>query len=91
MIQSCCSFLAGVRHKGGTATVSYLSHDVGLTAGVTVLLQTARVARRSSAVRHLVGRVADRQAALEVHCELRQALRDGACATNRKINNKLSV
>lgn len=60
-----------------SSRVSYLSHDVSLTASVTVLLQIARVTHGSSAVCHLAGRVADRQAALEVHRQLRQALWDG--------------
>lgn len=60
----------------GCSSASYLSHDVSLTPSVTVLLQIARVPSASSAVRHLAGRVADRQAALEVHRQLRKALRD---------------
>lgn len=54
--------------------VSYLPHDVSLTASVTVLLQIARVTHGSSAVRHLAGRIAHRQAALEVNSQLSQAL-----------------
>lgn len=61
---------------GRSSSVTHLSHDVSLTASVTVLLQIAGVTRGSSAVRHLAGRVADRQAALEVHRQLSQALWD---------------
>lgn len=67
-----------------SSSVSYLSHDVSLTASVTVQLQIARVTHGSSAVRHLTGRVADRQAALEVHRQLCQALRDGIAINDKK-------
>lgn len=55
---------------------SYLSHDVSLTASVTVLLPIARLPSVSSVVCRLAGRVTDRQAALEVHRQLRKALCD---------------
>lgn len=61
----------------------YLSHDVSLTASVTVLLQVARVAHGSSAVHHFAGRVADTQAALEVHRQLGQALWDGTAINDK--------
>lgn len=60
----------------GCSTASYLSHDVSLTASVTVLLQIARVPSVSSVVCRLAGRVTDRQAALEVHRQLCKALCD---------------
>lgn len=75
----------------GGAVISYLSHDVSLTAGVAVLLQAARVGRGSSAVRRLAGRVAEGQAALEVHRQLGQALWEGGNKTERAIrHNKIT-
>lgn len=74
---------------GRCSSDSYLSHDVSLTASVTVLLQTAGVTHSSGAVRHLAGRVADGRAALEVHRQLRQALRDGRVINaNREFKKK---
>lgn len=70
-----------------SSNVSYLSHDVCLTAGVTVLLQSTRVAHSSDAVCHLAGRVADRQAALEVYCQLSQALWDEIAINNQTVYN----
>ncbi len=70
----CVSCPLPVQSVGQCVSVSYLSHDVSLTASVTILLQTARVTHGPSAVCHLAGRVTDRQAALEVHCQLGQAL-----------------
>lgn len=58
-----------------TPSVSYLPHDVSLTAGVAVLLQATRVAPCCpGAVGRVSGRLTDGQAALEVHRQLGQTL-----------------
>lgn len=61
-----------------TRCASYLPHDVGLTAGVAVLLQATRVAPRGpAAVGPLAAGLTHGQAALEVHRQLGQTLKEG--------------
>ena len=53
---------------------THLSHDVGLTARVSVALQKAGLPQASRAAHGVVQGVADAQAMLEVHRQLSQAL-----------------